>query len=112
VYTQFGYRYKWKEHWRFATALGAGYLHSIPATAVLKLTDDGTYKNAKGIGRGQALVNFSIGVYYVLNKNKMTPVTAFINYGQQLQTPFIKSYVPLLPYNSLQVGVSIPLKIL
>jgi len=110
LYTQFGYRYKWKDHLQLTSAVGGGYLHSIPATAVLKADNDGTYKNAKGIGRGQALINLSFGAQYMIKKNDRVLFTPFVNYVQQLQTPFIKSYVPLLPYNSLQLGINIPVK--
>jgi hypothetical protein len=108
VYTQIGYRYK-LEQLRFTAALGAGYLHSVPATAVLELQDDGTYKNARGIGRGQALILLSAGAEYVLSKSNRAP-TVFLHYRQQLQTPFINAYVPLLPYNGLALGVSFSIK--
>jgi len=110
LYTQFGYRYKPWQRLQFSAALGVGYLHSIPATAVLKLNNDGTYKNAKGIGRGQVLFNLTTGVHYMLSKSHQNSATAFIEYQQMLQTPFIKSYVPLLPYNALTIGLSFPLK--
>jgi hypothetical protein len=108
LYTQIGYRYKLQQL-RFTAALGAGYLHSIPATAVLELQMDGTYKNAKGIGRGQALILLSTGAEYMLSKSNTAP-TVFLHYRQQLQTPFINSYVPLLPYNGLALGLSFSIK--
>lgn len=108
LYTQLGYRYKLNP-FQLSAALGAGYLHFIPATAVLQLSDDGTYEKSKGIGRGQALFNFSVGAQYNITKNSQKPVAVFIDYRQQLQTPFIKSYVPLLPYNSIAFGISVPL---
>lgn len=110
LYTQLGYRYKLQQRFGFSAALGAGYLHSVPATAVLKRNDDGMYENAKGIGRGQALLNFTLGAHYQLTQNGKNDPAVFIEYGQEIQTPFIRSYVPLLPYNHLAVGVSVPLK--
>lgn len=110
LYTQLGYRYKPLQCLWFSAALGAGYLHCIPATAVLHVNAEGTYKNAKGIGRGQALLNFTVGAQYNLAKSKQNSTAVFIEYQQMLQTPFIKSYVPLLPYNSIAVGLSFPLK--
>lgn len=109
VYTQAGYRYKFGEHLRLSAALGAGYLHSIPATAVLKRTADGNYENGKGIGRSQALANLTFGLHYAWLWHRQKPVAAFFAYQQQLQAPFVKSYVPLLPYNNLALGVSISL---
>jgi hypothetical protein len=73
------------------------------------MQEHGTYKNAKGIGRGQALILLSTGAEYVLSKSNMTP-SVFLHYRQQLQTPFINSYVPLLPYNGLALGLSFPIK--
>ena len=108
VYTQFGYRYKPFNRLHLQGALGAGYLHSIPGTAVLKQEENGEYEKAKGIGRPQALINLSVGVRYIM-KGQLGP-SIFIQYAQQLQTPFINSYVPLLPYNSTAIGFSVPLK--
>lgn len=109
LYTQGGYRYKpWKQV-HFSGALGLGYLHSIPATGVYELNDDGAYEKAKGLGRAQLLVNLSIAGRYLLC-DQPGSAAIFLQYTQQLQAPFIKSYVPLLPYNQMAVGVSIPFK--
>jgi hypothetical protein len=103
IYTQFGYRYKFGQHWRLSSAMGAGYLHSIPATAVLKRSADGDYENGKGLGRSQVLLNLTFGVAYNWQLHKK-PVSTFFAYQQQLQAPFVKSYVPLLPYNNVALG--------
>lgn len=110
LYTDFGYRYKFSQKWTAQTAIGAGYMHSIPATAQLKLQSNGEYKNSKGIGRMQALGAFNIGVAHIFNPSATKPVTLFITYQQMLQMPFINAYVPLLPYTNLLLGISIPLK--
>jgi hypothetical protein len=34
----------------------------------------------------------------------------FLQYTQQLQAPFINSYVPLLPYNTIALGFAVPFK--
>ena len=109
IYTQFGYRYRLWERINFNADIGAGYMHSIPATAVLKANDNGDYSKSKGIGRGQAIANFCIGARYKLDKTT-NPPAVFIQYTQQLQTPFINSYVPLLPYNTIAVGFVMPFK--
>ncbi|KAA9039575.1 hypothetical protein FW778_12235 [Ginsengibacter hankyongi] len=109
LYTDIGYRYKFSNALSAQVALGAGYMQSIAATAKLKLSDNGEYKNDKGIGRSQALAaaNFSIG--YTLHPSAKKSVKVFITYQQFLQTPFVKAYVPILPYNSMMIGCSIPL---
>lgn len=109
LYTQAGYRYKFSSRFGAQSAIGAGYLHSIPATAVMKLDENGNYKNSRGIGRGQVLLNVTFAGTYNFTWNKK-PVAAFIQYQQQVQTPFNASYVPLLPYNALGIGISTPFK--
>jgi hypothetical protein len=108
LYTQVGYRLTRFRRVQINGALGAGYLHSISATTVLKQNNNGEYEEAKSIGRPQALVNLSFGARYSF-KEGVAP-SVFVAYTQQLQTPFIKSYVPLLPYNSIALGFSMPLK--
>jgi len=110
VYTNLGYRYKFSTRFSAEALLGGGYLHSIPATAKLKLDDNGEYKNNKGIGRVQGMVNFSVRASYLVNPSAKQPMRLFMQYQQQLQMPFVKSYVPLLPYNVLMIGVSRPIK--
>jgi hypothetical protein len=108
LYTQFGYRYKWGDRIRATTAIGAGYMHAVPATAVLEMNSSGDYKNGKGFGRGQAIANLSVGVHYQTHFWKKPVLT--LQYQQRIQTPFVQSYVPLLPYNSLHLGFTLPLK--
>jgi hypothetical protein len=109
LYTQFGYRYRPWEGISFNAAIGAGYMHSIPATAVLKADDNGNYETSKGIGRAQGILNFSVGARYSMNKKANAPAV-FLQYTQQLQAPFINSYVPLLPYNTIALGFAVPFK--
>lgn len=109
LYTDIGYRYKFSPGWTIQIAIGAGYLHSIPATAKLKLDNSGEYKNNKGMGRAQALAILNFGTAYILHPAGKRPLRIFVTYQQFLQTPFVKAYVPILPYNSLLVGVGISL---
>ena len=110
LYTDIGYRYKFSRKLTAQIALGAGYLHSIPATAKLKLGDNGEYKNDKGLGRAQALAVLNFGMGYISRPSGKRPLKIFATYQQFLQTPFVKAYVPILPYNSLLMGCSIPLQ--
>lgn len=110
IYTNVGYRYKFNKNWAVQSALGVGYMHSIPASAQLKLESNGDYTNAKGIGRMQGSANINIGGSYIFSGKHNKPVKLFAVYKQIIQTPFIKAYVPLLPYNSLLLGIGIPLK--
>lgn len=107
LYINYGYRYKFSGKLSVDAAFGAGYFHSIPATEVLKANADGNYKNAKGIGRPQAMAAVSLGTGYVFFVSKKQPVKLFLQYQARIQTPFVKSYVPVLPYNHLAIGISV-----
>jgi hypothetical protein len=108
VYGNLGYRYKFSDRFSAEASLGLGYMHSIPASSKFKL-ENGEYTNNKGVGRMQGMVNNALGINYAIHPVAKKPITAFLLYQQRLQLPFIKSYVPLLPYNSFQLGVKLPL---
>jgi hypothetical protein len=110
LYTQLGYHYKLKEHWRLGAALGVGYLHSISDMSVLSMNEAGEYEKDNGIGRPQVLINLTFHAQYNFKWNAQKQIAVFLQYQQQLQTPFINSYVPLLPYNALGFGVKMPIK--
>jgi hypothetical protein len=107
--TAIGYRYKWNRL-GIESTFGGGYLHSIPATTVLKINNKGEYVNHKGAGRPQGNIVFGIGTYYQLRKQKRMPENVFLTWQQRLQFPFVHAYVPVLPYTSLSLGISIFLK--
>ena len=110
VYTNFGYRYKFSRTLSITNSIGAGYLHSIPATSKFKLNQNGEYENNIGAGRMQAMLIYSVGMGYILKSATERPVKLFMSYQQRLQLPFVKSYVPILPYNSFTIGISKSLK--
>ncbi len=110
LYADLGYRYKFSTRFAAETAVGVGYMHSVPATANLKLNDDGVYVNNKGIGRMQAMATFGLGLRYTFNPSAKKPVAMFTTYQQRLQMPFVRSYVPLLPYNSFILGIKKSIK--
>lgn len=108
LYLHYGIRYKVVERFQLSAALGAGYFHSIPATAVYKLNENGDYVNAKGIGRPQTMAAFTLGASYRINADASNPVLVLWLYQQRLQMPYVRSYVPLLPYVQMAWGVSFP----
>ena len=109
LYTDLGYRYKFLQRWTTQASIGAGYMHSIPATAQLKLQDNGEYKKGKGFGRMQAIAVLNIGLSHIFNPASAKPINVFLTWQQMLQMPFIKAYVPVLPYNNLLIGIGIHL---
>jgi hypothetical protein len=110
LYANFGYRYKFTDRFYAEASLGAGYMHSVPATAKLKLNDDGVYINNKGIGRMQAMATFGLSAGYKINLSAKKPIALFATYQQRMQMPFVRSYVPLLPYNSFMFGIKKSIK--
>ncbi len=104
MYSEFGIRYKKVKNFGFTAALGGGYLHTINHTAQLKQKDDGTWER-KFRSRPQALISLSLGVDYKINKKGHK---IFVRYQNLLQTPFVASYVPLLPYNVFHLGYAVP----
>lgn len=106
VYTQIGFRYKFDNYIHLETALGGGYFHAIPATAQFKLNDNGEYTNGKRIGRPQAMLQFDLRASGNVTPASSKPLRLFLSYKQRLQTPFVKSYVPLLPYNIFEIGMT------
>lgn len=106
VYVNFGYRYLVNSHFSGETSIGLGYMQSIPATAKLKLNENGEYRKNTGLGRMQATASYSLGLAYTPNPSSTRPIRIFSLYQQRLQMPFVKSYVPILPYNSFMIGLS------
>ena len=102
LFTETIYRYDFNHSFSMRTHLGVGYLHSIPDTNRFKLGENGEYEKITNIGRGQASVKFSISVSYDLKED----LQLSLNYGVLGQLPFVKSYVPLLPYNTVQLGIA------
>jgi hypothetical protein len=105
VYVNLGYSYKVNKRFSVNAKLGAGYLHSIPATTRLTADENGTYHKVKGFGRPQAMANFELGMAYIISQSSHAPFTILLGVQQRLQMKFIRSYVPILPYNTIFFGV-------
>jgi hypothetical protein len=108
LYSEFGYRYK-TGRWGFTAAIGGGYLHMIPAAEQFKQNDNGDWEKVKLKSRPQAMISLSLGIDYKITESG---IRSFIRYQNMLQTPFVPGYVPLLPYNVLHVGVTIPMSLI
>jgi hypothetical protein len=104
IYINYGYRYHFSKHFHAEAAAGAGYLHSISEPELLEQDDNGEYVNGKGIGKPQFMAALTIGLGYHIGTSRI-----FLQYQARIQTPFIKSYVPILPYDQLALGLSMPL---
>jgi hypothetical protein len=104
LYTNFGYKYKFSRHINAQAGIGAGMLISIPDQKRYKLNSDGNYEAFNKL-RLQGMLVFNVGGAYRLALDKKHPLEVFLTYQQRIQTPYVPSYVPLLPYNSLMAGV-------
>jgi hypothetical protein len=101
-----GYRYLLNPTWGAGAKLGVGYQLSIPTSKVYTFGDDGL-KDEGHIVRSQFITNLGFFTDKKINDKGMR---IFMEYQQKIQTPFIREYVPLLPYNNLLLGLSIPVQ--
>lgn len=100
-----GYRRLIGESWGASVKMGAGYQASLPAGKVYAITDNGLKEKGNTL-RSQVIAAISIGADKTINDRG---VKLFMDYQQKIQMPFIKEYVPLLPYNTLLLGASFPI---
>lgn len=109
LYGDIGYRFSLPGKFFITTDFGLGYLHSIKHQTTFKSDGNGNYTKVKNFGRPQLMTGIGIGFgkqLVVLS----TPVRLYIKYHPWFQMPFINSYVPLLPNNSMHLGLNINLK--
>lgn len=106
IFANVGYRHELIPSWYGELKLGAGYQHSFADSKVYKITESDGVRKKKNLGRAQAIANLSVGISKRLSRASDNYL--FLDYRQQIQTPFIKEYVPILPYNTILLGVKIP----
>lgn len=101
-----GYRKVLGENWGATAKIGGGYQVSMPTGNVYAITDDGV--KAKGhVLRSQVIAAISLSADKKIN---VKGVKAFMEYQQKIQAPFITEYVPLLPYNTVLIGCTLPIR--
>jgi hypothetical protein len=103
LYSEFGYRFSFKNGIGLFSQLGAGYVHSFQDHQKFILKD-GEYKKQFPIGRPQFMISFTPGLSYDLEKKCGTPLLFFVNYQIWFQLPFVRQYVPVLPNSALHIG--------
>jgi len=109
IYTELGYRYKLPAGFSVEARLGGGYMRAIVATEVFSDgVEDGKQYSKITSGRSQGIASLSFGINKKMEK--LFGSMLFLHYQQRIQTPFIQSYVPLLPYNIIKIGVAVPLR--
>jgi hypothetical protein len=107
-YTEFGYRFKLPWNMALEGGLGGGFTRVIVASEVFVdgLEKDRQYTHIVS-GRTQAIVTTSFALNKAISKKNGSRM--FFRYQQRVQTPFVQSYIPLLPYNIAMIGANFPL---
>lgn len=103
IYTNLLYRYDFNFPLFLEAGLGVGYLHSFTAIDIFTF-EEGAYQKKANTGRAQWMADFSIKAGYALTKNNL-PLDIYLDYQFWLQSPFVNKYVPILPHNSLHLGI-------
>lgn len=103
LYTQIGYRYTFKFGLQVEAFLDAGYLHTFNDVDVYKLDNNGEYKRTNKAGKAHAMVGYSVMVGYKFKGEKIS-FNPFVQHQFFMVTPFVKSYVPLLPNSTIHIG--------
>lgn len=109
LFSELNYRPRLYGDFFLNTRLGFGYVHSFSDLEQFKLNDDGEYEVAGRGGRPALFSAFAIGFAYDLEAALKWRVTPFFDYQLWFQSPFVRSYVPVLPNAALHIGVILPL---
>ncbi|NND32336.1 MAG: hypothetical protein HKN76_07055 [Saprospiraceae bacterium] len=91
----------------FGLAGGAGYQHTFEDHEIFSLNKSGKYERSAKAGKAHAHISLAAKIQYPLGKRRFEP---FLQYRLRLITPFVKTYVPVLPAESYHVGISFPLR--
>jgi ATP-dependent RNA helicase RhlE len=105
--TELSYSYAFSESFNINANLGVGNLYSFTDVDAFQLTVDSVYKKKNLYGRSQFTGGFLLGLNYTIIKESKAPITLFFNYRFWLQAPFVKQYVPVLPYTTISLGAII-----
>lgn len=111
LYPSIDYKYKISKRFLLNIGLGLGYLHSFEGYEVFKLKDSGLYETKKvWVGRSQYMAALNLGCAYKLKKEAEVSPQLVFQIRTNMQGPYVNNYVPVLPVNSVLLGVSLPLK--
>lgn len=107
LYPELQYKYQFDFGLNLRANLGAGYMHSFPNLQQFKLDSNGEYQRSGRGGRPALLSSFTLGMGYNLEEKFNKPISVFVHYQMWFQSPFVKSYVPVLPNTALHVGTTL-----
>ena len=97
------YRLDLAAGWSMQAGLSGGYLHSYYHYDRFKLENGRYQKIASWKGKSQFDVGFDLSVIKKLNTQ--LPLSITLEYAPYVHGTFAKSYVPVVPYNSLGIGL-------
>ncbi|MFH2141751.1 MAG: hypothetical protein ABIJ97_04970 [Bacteroidota bacterium] len=111
IYPSINYERSVTKRFLIGAGLGFGYAYSIEDGDVFILNDDSIYEKKSVIsGRSQFIGQLELGGSYSLIKERTYGLKLHISLKSYLQGIYVKNYVPIIPINSLLIGLSIPLK--
>jgi hypothetical protein len=90
----------------FGLAGGGGYQHTFENHEIFSLDKSGKYDRSAKLGKAHAHISLAAKIQYRMVKNSFEP---FLQYRFRLITPFVKTYVPLLPAESIHLGTTFPI---
>lgn len=96
------YQYPIAKSTNLRASLGGGYTHAFPFEGRYRTDAAGEYAPVGGLGRAQAGFGLMVGASQMLTRK----LELSLEYRVLFQTPFVKSYVPLLPFEMLQLGLA------
>lgn len=97
-----GYNYKLLKSFNISGSLGLGYMYSIISSETFKLNENGEYEYNKFYGRSHFTAGLDINLSY-----KLKTLDLYFGYKFWVQSPFVKGYVPVLPYTTITLGSNI-----
>lgn len=104
LYPELGYRFVFNNGIGMGPRLGLGYMHAFTDLQQFRFNEQGAYERVPNRGIPSFMASFGIEVSYDLQKKISIPVRIFTNYQLWFQTPFVRSYVPVLPNAALHLG--------
>ncbi|MBN2683027.1 MAG: hypothetical protein JXR58_11005 [Bacteroidales bacterium] len=104
LYTEIVWSYSLAKNFGTNISAGSGYLHAIKDVQVFEMNENGSYEKKKSIGSAQFAAGLQLGFFYRINRANINPISLFADYRFWVQTPFVKEYVPVLPYSTFQIG--------
>ena len=110
LYPWLEYRYTPQGPWRFNAGLGLGYQHAFPAYDILRQSQSGEWVSVPSLrGRPQFMAGLGLGVSRAVKKSEPDGMRLEFRLRTNIQAPFAKSYIPVIPYHAAMLGLSMPL---